>query len=849
MSLKTLTVPELSLVLLIGPSGAGKSTFAAAHFSPWEVLSSDHYRGVLTNDPNTLDANKLTFEVLEYLAAKRLERGLLTVIDATNVRREDRGKWVQLARQYHVLPVAIVLDVDPKVAHARNRERPDRDFGKHVVRNQVHALRKSLRGLKREGFRYIHRLDGEGAIDGVTIERPRPWTDRRDEAGPFDLIGDIHGCRQELDGLLAKLGYGVSRVDGVWRASHPEGRRLVFLGDLVDRGPDSPGVLERVMDFVEHGDHICLPGNHEAKLVKWLRGKKVSPKHGLQETIDQLATYDEAFHQRALRFLDGLVSHYVLDGGALVVAHAGMTERLMGRASGKVRQFALYGETTGETDEFGLPVRYAWADDYRGKTAVVYGHTPVPWTEWVNNTLCIDTGCVFGGELTALRWPERELVSVPAVAVHCEPVKPLAVARRAARPHADLPHIDDVFGSSRVMTRFKGSVRVPAEQSAAALEVVARFAVHPRWLVHLPPTMSPSETSSREGLLEHPDEAFAYYRKHGVDRVVCEEKHMGSRALVLVGRTAEALSARFGVPTPEPGLVLSRRGRRFFRDRVQEHGLIHRVRGAIEAEGLWDTLSTDWVLLDAELMPWSTKAMALLEGQYAPVGQAARRNGSAAAELMAAALRRHGDDPEVQALAARMQQRRDDAIAYTDAYRRYCWAVEDVGDLRLAPFHLLASEGAVHHDKPHAWHMETLAGLARHDDVLVATPWRTVDLTDEAQVADAVAWWTQHTEAGGEGMVVKPETFLAWHKGRLVQPALKVRGREYLRIIYGPEYLSHLGRLRKRGVGRKRKLAHQEFLLGLEGLERFVEKAPLADVHACVLGILALEAEPVDPRL
>jgi len=847
--IRTLTVPELSLVLLVGPSGAGKSTFAATHFSPWEVLSSDHYRGVLTNDPGTLDANKLTFEVLEYVTAKRLERGLLTVIDATNVRREDRARWVKLARQHHVLPVAIVLDVPADLAHARNQERADRDFGKQVVRNQVRALRKDVRKLKREGFRYIHRLEGVEAIATVAIERPRPWTDRREERGPFDLVGDIHGCREEFDLLLAELGYDLKSVDGRWQAIHPEGRRLVFLGDLVDRGPDSPGVLARVMDLVEHGRHLCVPGNHEAKLVKWLRGKKVSPKHGLQATIDQLASHDEAFHQRALRFLDGLVSHFVLDDGALVVAHAGMTEALMGRASGKVRQFALYGETTGETDEYGLPVRYAWADDYRGKTAVVYGHTPVPWTEWVHNTLCIDTGCVFGGELTALRWPERETVSVPAVAVHCEPVKPLAAAARQARPHADLPHVDDVFGSSRVQTRFRASVRVPPEQAASALEVVARFAVHPRWLIHLPPTMSPCETSDREALLEHPDEAFAYYRKRGVDRVVCEEKHMGSRAVVLVGRTPEALSDRFHAPEPEPGMVLSRRGRRFFRERDLEHALLVRVRAAIDAEGLWDTLGTDWVLLDAELMPWSKKAMGLLESQYAPVGQAARRTAAASVAVVEQALARHGDDADVRALLARMHRRQGDAEAYTAAYRRYCWDVDGVDQLRLAPFHLLASEGSVHHDKPNPWHMEALAGLARHDDMLVATPWRTVDLSDEAQVADAVAWWTAHTDAGGEGMVVKPESFLAWHKGRLVQPALKVRGREYLRIIYGPEYPSHLQRLRKRGVGRKRKLAMQEFLLGLEGLERFVEKAPLADVHACVLGILALEAEPVDPRL
>jgi protein phosphatase len=842
----TRTLPELSLVLLVGPSGAGKTTFAAKHFAPYEVLSSDHYRGVVSNDPNSLEATEDAFDALAWLAERRLKRGLLTVIDATNVRPSDRKRWVALARRYHVLPLAIVLDVPPRVALARNAERPDRDFGPHVVRRQASEVRRHARGLRREGFRYVHHLKGTDAIDAAQFRRDKPWTDRRDEHGPFDLIGDVHGCFDELVALLTELGWTLDDTGPHWSATHAESRRLLFLGDLVDRGPRTPDVLRLVMDLVEHGDAICVPGNHEIKLLKWLQGRKVRIAHGLQESIDQLATTDDAFRARVATFIDGLVSHFVLDDGKLVVAHAGMREDLAGRASGQVRQFALYGESTGEIDAFGLPVRYPWAEDYRGRAAVVYGHTPMPSAQWVNNTLCIDTGCVFGGALTALRWPERDLVSVDAARVYAEPIRPLAPEPES--PSHDLLDLDDVFRARRLETRFGMAVRLEPERAATALEVVSRFTVDPRWLPHLPPTMSPSETSKRPDLLEHPDEAFAYYRKQGVTEVVCEDKHMGSRAMVLVGRTDDALGARFGTGETLPGLVLSRRGRRFFSDAAVEDALARRVRAAFDAAGLWDELDSDWALLDAELMPWSAKAQALLRDQYAPVGIAARTATRAAADVVrAAAARTEGLD----ALVGRLDTRIAAADAYTNAYRRYCWAVDGLDDLRLAPFHLLATEGRVHDDRDHPWHMTTLARLAEHDPLLVATSWRRVSLDDPEQVAEAVAWWEQHTAAGGEGMVVKPVDFVVRHKGRLVQPALKCRGREYLRIIYGPEYTTpdHLDRLRQRGVRRKRQLAIKEFALGLEALHRFVERQPLRQVHTCVLGILALESEPVDPRL
>jgi protein phosphatase len=364
--------------------------------------------------------------------------------------------------------------------------------------------------------------------------------------------------------------------------------------------------------------------------------------------------------------------------------------------------------------------------------------------------------------------------------------------------------------------------------------------------------MSPAETSRRPELLEHPDEAFAYYRAGGVATVLCEEKHMGSRAVVVVCRDEDTARRRFGVAGEGIGICYTRTGRRFFDDPALEAAFLARVRDAATASGLWDELRTDWLCLDCELMPWSAKAQELLRRQYAPVGAGGRAAlGPALAALDQAAAR----GLDVAELRAWYGERAAMLDAYTAAYGRYCWPVASLADLRLAPFHLLASEGAVHTGKDHRWHMATLARLAAADDqaapLLMATQAREVELGDEGSVAAGVAWWEALTGRGGEGMVVKPLGFVERGPKGLLQPAIKCRGREYLRIIYGPEYTApaNLERLRARGVGAKRALALREFALGVEGLERFARGEPLRRVHECVFGVLALESEPVDPRL
>jgi protein phosphatase len=517
-----------------------------------------------------------------------------------------------------------------------------------------------------------------------------------------------------------------------------------------------------------------------------------------------------------------------------------------------VRDFGLYGETTGETDEWGLPVRGNWAADYRGKAYVVYGHTPVGEPQWLNRTINVDTGCVFGGRLTALRYPERELRSVPAAREYYAPARPLPTPEVASdapdRDRGDLLDLEDVLGKRLIETRLARNVAIREENARAALEVMSRFAVDPRWLIYLPPTMSPTETTQRPGYLEYPDEAFAYFRNEGVASVVCEEKHMGSRAVVVLCRDERTARERFGVGGAL-GVCYTRTGRQFFGDDTLTAQLLERLNAALERADLWNELDTPWICLDAELMPWSAKAQELLRGQYAALGSASR---AALAETLSALRATRARGVDVQPLLDRFGTRAELVGQYVEAYRRYCWPVASLADLKLAPFHLLATEGAAHVDKSHLWHMETLARLCAADaELLLATPHRAVDLQDESAVADAVSWWESLTERGGEGMVVKPLDFVAQGPRGLIQPALKCRGREYLRIIYGPEYTvpEHLERLRSRGVSRKRALASREFALGVEALQRFVEREPLYRVHECVFGVLALESEPVDPRL
>lgn len=849
-------MPDFALVVLIGSTGSGKSTFAARHFRPTEVISSDYCRGLVGDDETDQSVTGDAFDLVREIAGKRLKNRKLTVIDATNVRAADRKSWIELARRWHALPVAIVIDPGIDICIERNQSRPDRSFGGEIVRRMVSEIRRGQRGLEREGFRQVWKLTSPEDVDAATLTRVPLWTDKRTDHGPFDIIGDVHGCADELQELLARLGYEIkwSTANGPRNVAvnHPQGRKAVFVGDLVDRGPNSPDVLRIAMSMQVHGTGHVVQGNHDRKLERWLAGRKVTIAHGLQQTIDQLQAESEDFRKSLPQFLSGLRSHVWLDQGRLAVAHAGLKAEMIGRGSGAVREFALFGETTGEIDEFGLPVRADWAANYRCDTTVVYGHTPMLKADWVNNTICIDTGCVFGGKLTALRWPEKELVEVAAAKIWSEPLRPLAAPRSetSAQAEADqLLDIKDVSGRRWIDTEVRGRIVVAEENASAALEVMSRFALAPQWLTYLPPTMSPSETSAAEGWLERPEEAFAHFRERNVVEVICEEKHMGSRAVIALCRSAAVAQKRFGIAGDESGAIWTRTGRNFFNDSATTEGLLARLRDAVDTIRLWDELGSDWLLLDAEIMPWSAKANSLIESQYAPVAASSAAGFAAAIDALTRTCVRTS---EVAALRERFADRARRADLYAKAWAPYVWPVSGIEDLKVAPFHLLASEGRVWFDQDHIWHMSLADRLAAAaNGVVTRTEWRLVVLADAAACADAIRWWEDLTAKGGEGMVVKPRDFVSRGPKGLIQPALKVRGREYLRIIYGPEYDApdNLMRLRQRGLGGKRALALREFALGHEALKRFVAREPLRRVHECVFAVLALESEPIDPRL
>ncbi|MEP3276515.1 MAG: polynucleotide kinase-phosphatase [Stappiaceae bacterium] len=848
-----LSIPDFSLVILIGPTGSGKSTFARKHFLDTEIISSDHCRALVSDDETNQDATADAFDLVHYTASLRLKRRLLTVIDATSVRREDRAHLIKLARQFHALPVALVLNIDPGLCHERNQSRPGRKFGPHVAQNQSRQLRKDLRRLQKDGFRSVQVMRSPEEVEALTIERTPLWTDLRKEKGPFDIIGDIHGCFEETCTLLETLGYRLDPVaddvETLISARHPEGRTVLFVGDITDRGPRNVDSLRLVMGMCREGTGKCVVGNHDYKLNKWLKGRKVTAKHGLQETIDELEATSDKFRKMVGDFLYDLRSHFWLADGRLVVAHAGLKEEMHGRGSSEIRNFAMFGDTTGERDEYGLPVRLNWGRDYKGAADVVYGHTPVLNAEWLNNTICIDTGCVFGGKLTALRWPELETVSVPARETYYEPVKPLdaGTGKSAQQDNDRLLYFDDYALKQRIETRFGGTIVIPEENSLAALEITSRFGIDPRWLIYLPPTMAAPPTAPSGQYLEHPDQAIDYFAKRGVSKLIAQEKHMGSRALLVVAKNSETALERFGVEDGKSGIIYTRTGRPFFADDVTEAQIVSRFASAMSETGLWERLQTDWVLLDAEVMPWSAKARTLLERQYRPTHQAAQLSAEALLSAIASAPAIDGLD----ALAKTAETQRDNAQKMAKAIDGYCWDAETVDEYQIAPFHILAVEGRLFADQSHAWHMETLGQLAKADPFIKSTCWRQID-TDHGAERDALLqWWLDHTAAGGEGLVLKPLEFLTKGEKCYIQPAMKVRGKEYLRIIYGPDYdmSGNMDRLRDRNIARKSSLALREFKLGLEGLRRFVERQPLAKVHACALGVLALESEPVDPRL
>jgi polynucleotide kinase-phosphatase len=410
-------IPEVALVVLIGASSSGKSEFAKRFFEPAEALSFDNYRTLVSGDNISQHlADRASFAALCSLACNRLENGLLTVIDAANLDKHNRTFLTSLAKARHSHAVAIVLDMPMELCKERNSNRTNCQVSGKQITHQINQLRNFTEKLCSEGFNSVYVLKSEDDVNNTEIIRKRLSSNRKDEPGPFDIIGDIHGCFRELCMLLRKLGYAVD--EDKYIAIPPTNRRAVFLGDLCDRGPQNVDVLRLVMGMVRSSSAYCIIGNHDDKLLRKLCGSDVQMTHGLDVTFEQLTEQGDGFVAEVKTFLECLDCHYIFNNGRLVVAHAGLIEEYQGRDSRKVRNYCMYGESTGEVDGNGIPERVQWANDYSGNALVVYGHTVVSEIENFNNTICIDTGCVFGRKLTSLRYPEMEVVQVDAQQIY-----------------------------------------------------------------------------------------------------------------------------------------------------------------------------------------------------------------------------------------------------------------------------------------------------------------------------------------------------------------------------------------------------------------------------------------------
>lgn len=835
-----LEVPHFSLIVLVGPSGSGKSTFAARHFQSTEVVSSDRCRGLVTDNEADWSVNHAAFDVVFCIVRKRLEARRLTVVDATSVRREDRKALLELAASCHAPAIAVVLDLPPEICHARNAQRPDRAFGADVVQRHHKHLRSGLDNLADEGFFKVAVLSSEAEVNAVEIVRTKAPMDLRHMHGPFDIIGDIHGCYDEMVQLLAKLGYRVEANPDAPRAYAPAGRKAIFLGDLVDRGPNSPAVLRLVMSMVQQGDALCVPGNHDAKLFRKLKGHKVKVAHGLGRTLKQLAAEPPEFTSQVQEFIDGLVHHYVLDDGRLVVAHAGLIETYHMGTSNKVQHFALFGDTTGERAPDGLPIRRNWALGYRGQPMVVYGHTPTATVNWLNHTTCIDTGCVFGGLLTALRYPEREFVQVPARERYYVSPRPLKYPSHPPRPPVELSYrepldINDLLGKRFLQTRYDVDVRLSEAQAIAGLPGASRLAAQPGWVVYLPPQELPIERlCTRTDFKARLQSAVLYHQQQGVKRLAWSHIPLGSRAVAVLCASPQVAEHRFGAEPGVQGLLYDQAGRSpaQLSSTAQQH-LIGALTQAFDQAELWQALESDWVALELTLYaPQQVEAQRTL----------ARAQGTVTRALLTATHRALDGLVLPPGLAMRLKERGEHLARFEEHLAPTATTGPQeqaaTNPLHVYPLRLLASEGAVHTHRDITWQQAQLDAICTTNPELLTRPTSgQLNLDTDTQPSAALTHIDESLLGRLAGIRLQP----------LPPSADQTPAGPLAPTLFcatNPNLWLHTGPLHSSAPGEPPadllQQVTREQALTLEALQRYVDGEPLFRVHECIYGMLAL---------
>lgn len=863
-----IVLPYAGIVLLVGPSNSGKTTFLnqlmeIGQVLPSEVISSDDCR-VLVSDVEFIDwkqrpndeADGLydlyqrisveAFSLMDKLIETRCRLNKLTLVDATHLYPDDRKRYITLAKNNHVPIVAIVLDEKQNVLLERDKAR-ENPRGNRRIKQQYQIFQKEKRSIKKEGYFATYFISD---TNNVEIKRRNDNPTYLDVGNGIDIIGDIHGCYDEMIHILEKLGYEKNTEEYY---VHPDGRRFLSLGDIMSRGPKSLATLDFFLRHVKEGLAYMIDSNHGWKIARWLDGRNVSFSHGDELVEEELAFMEEKmgmessklYKQELKSFLLNAPSHYVLTKNGvptLVCTHAGIKDEYIGKQSHEISDFCRYGDSEG-IDETGRPIRRDWTIHHKSNSLIIWGHDPKPKPLVINNTINIDQGVVFGGELTAYRYPENEFVSVQATKDYSEGrANPLLELKKN---RLNPPNIAKFINGYSVLTDLVGEIRISKEYVIPSIDMVSHFTVPLEELVYIPPTMSPPPVpSSLENYLEHPREVINYYRSMGIERMVAEKKHMGSRAILYLFKDLVAGLKYVGRNTL--GVIYTRTGRRFFNEET-EYKILSRINKALITSNYFEKYNTEFILLDAEIMPWNLKAKELINNQYAHVSENAMLDRSLLKNKIESAVSEH---KEISIWLREYEQKLHNARVFKEVFQKYCWEIHAIDQIQIAPFHILAHSNETFFDKPHTWHMKMNKEFSMIDSLFVETEFMVI--TDDVSEEEVINWWEQITSDGHEGIVIKPETFIAKSKkGKLIQPAIKVRGRKYLHIIYGMDYLQqkNLERLKKRNVGKKQKHALREFALGVEGIQRLVDGEPIERIHECVLSILAMESDPVDPRL
>lgn len=864
----TIILPHAGIVLLVGPSNTGKTTLLNQliqedQILSSEVVSSDQFR-VLVSDIEFISWNgrpkdesdalfdeyqqisSAAFDAMDYVVSKRCKLNKLTFIDATHLREEEHEKYLQMGKKYHVPVIALVLNISETELLRRDMER-DFPRGKNRIKQQYQKFKNTLRFIKKKPYRRVYIL-GEDELEVLNVSRlENPLF--IDVGTGIDFIGDIHGCFDEFMEMLSKLGYQ-ENAEGYY--IHPEGRKILSLGDVVSRGPKSIETLKFFQKHVAKGQAFMIDSNHGWKIARWLDGKNVKMAHGDENVAAEFEEFERNYGNEAALVLREQIkellleakSHYIIRKNGVnevVAVHAGIKDHYVGKQSPGISDFCRYGDNEG-LGENGKPIRKDWTISHKSNELILWGHDPKPQPLLVNNTLNIDQGVVFGGSLTAFRYPEKQFVSVKAKQDYTNvPDNPL---KEWERKRLAPPNIMKFLEGYSVLTEQYGEIMIYDDGVKPALDDLSHYTLPLEDIVYLPPTMSPTPKPSRlDEYLEHPMEAFDYYQSNGVETMVVEKKHMGSRGILILFKNKEIAKEYVGRETL--GTIFTRTGRAFFQKEMQAQ-IVSVLNEDLVKAGYFKKYNTDFVLLDAEILPWNLKAKDLILNQYAHVGEMALLDRQKLKVSLQQALESGKD---VLSWDQENDVGIENASVFNEVYQKYCWEIEGLEGIQIAPFHILAHSSETFFDKPHTWHMEKSKEFSQISKLFLETEYKIVNNEDSMKAA--IEWWEEMTEDGHEGFVVKPEAYITRHKGKLLQPAIKVRGRKYLHIIYGMDYLlpENLSRLKKRNAGKKQRNALKEFSLGVEAVNRFVKRESLERVHECVLGILALEAEPIDPRL